>query len=516
MSGGRPPNIVIVLCDQMRAFEAGCYGHPVCRTPNLDRLAAAGALFEVACSNAPLCVPARNCLLTGQHARTCTGTTTNFCGFPPSRQRLVCRDPALPELLRDAGYATGVVGKWHLHPAPDVLGFREGTIVHSHHQHYHQSFHDLRGENPRVVRGLSLDHEIAQVEAFVRGHREEPFFLLYSLSPPHSPLDDAPQRYLSAYSREQAVIRDNAWLDGELAADRQWFWRYLYDYLALMMLTAEQDDWTMDDDQSVRETQALPHGVLRVFGDLANLMRSAPYGGELRRALRYADDRRLDGFDLRDLTALYYANITMVDDYLGRLMALLHREGLEEDTIVVFTSDHGDNLGSHGLWNKGHIFDESICIPLVVRWPGHVAEQRISRQVGSLIDLMPTLLSLAGVEVPATVQGLDLAAVLTGRQAATEHPHAFIEGLFPQIAVRTPTHTYGMEMEGEPEAERRPAATVDRHYLFDNGADPFQLDNLAPAGGGGPPAGELRRLLADWHRDTPRWDLQMQTHRRSA
>ena len=256
----RPPNIVLCLCDQMRAFELGCYGHPVVRTPNIDRLASEGALFEIACSNAPLCVPARSCLLSGQYARTCAGTTTNFCGFPPSRLRTVCPDPLLPEVLRDAGYATGLVGKWHLHPAPDVCGLQEGTIPHNHHQHYRQSFYDLTGGDRRIVDGFSLDYEISQVREFVHAHRAEPFFLEYSLSPPHSPLADAPRRYLEMYSRDDALLRDNVRVDGVEAYDREWFYRYCFDYLGVLMILAEEDDWLMDDRQHVRETQSLPHG----------------------------------------------------------------------------------------------------------------------------------------------------------------------------------------------------------------------------------------------------------------
>ena len=511
----RRPNVVIILCDQMRAFEVGCYGHPVVETPNIDRLAATGAMFQTACSNAPLCVPARNCLLSGQHARTCTGTTTNFCGFPPSRERLVCPDPLLPEVLRDAGYATGLVGKWHLHPAPDVVGFEAGTIVHSHHHHSHQLFYDLRGENGRVVDGWSIDHELDAVQEFVRTHAAEharPFFLLYSLSPPHPPLDDAPERFLRMYHRDQVQIRDNAYVQGKLAHDRAWFYRYLYDYIGTLPILAEADDWLTDDDFDVRQGQVLPHALLRLLGDLSRLMADPRLGPELRRRLPYANDQRLNDFDLRDLMALYYGNVSMVDDCVGRMLDVLDQQGVAEDTIVVFTSDHGDNLGSHGRWDKGYIFEESIRIPLVFRWPERIDAGRVTSQVGSLIDLMPTLLSLLALPIPDTVQGVDLADVLSSRTAMV-HPHTFVEGLFPQIAIRDVGHMFGMEMNGDSEAERRPATAGARHYFFDQTADPMQMHNLVGSGADHDRSEALRSELESWHQSTPRWDIRHQTHR---
>jgi arylsulfatase A-like enzyme len=500
----RPPNIVLCLCDQMRAFELGCYGHPVVRTPNIDRLASEGALFEIACSNAPLCVPARSCLLSGQYARTCAGTTTNFCGFPPSRLRTVCPDPLLPEVLRDAGYATGLVGKWHLHPAPDVCGLQEGTIPHNHHQHYRQSFYDLTGGDRRIVDGFSLDYEISQVREFVHAHRAEPFFLEYSLSPPHSPLADAPRRYLEMYSRDDALLRDNVRVDGVEAYDREWFYRYCFDYLGVLMILAEEDDWLMDDRQHVRETQSLPHAVTRLIDHLSRLMNDDRIGATLRERLRYVDDRWLEGFDLRDLTALYYGMVTCVDDYVGRLMETLRDEGVADDTLLIFTSDHGDNLGSHHLWNKGHIFDESIRIPLVMHAPDRIPAGRIDDRVASLIDVMPTVLGHIGVPVPTSVQGTDLSALLSGHAEDSAGSLAFIEGKFPQIGVRTATHLFGTEMLGDDEASREPAESSDGHYFFDLGTDPFQMSNLATGGGDATLQAHLRDLLWDWHRTTPR------------
>jgi arylsulfatase A-like enzyme len=233
-------------------------------------------------------------------------------------------------------------------------------------------------------------------------------------------------------------------------------------------------------------------------------MDEEPYGADLRRKLPYVDATYTDGFDLKDLTALYYGMVSLVDEYVGRLMEILSDEGIEDDTIVVFTSDHGDNLGSRHLWNKGHIFDESIRIPLVFRWPGGIPVSRHELQVASLIDVSPTILGLLGMQAPSSVQGQDLSNVLEERVETTGVNLAFIEGFHPQIGVRTPSHLYGMEMSGKTEAEREPSESLEDQYFFDMVADPFQMQNLADDGSQSDLKMQLRRRLLAWHRKTPR------------
>ena len=178
-----------------------------------------------------------------------------------------------------------------------------------------------------------------------------------------------------------------------------------------------------------------------------------------------------------------------------------------DDTPLIFTSDDGDNLGSHHLWNKGHIFDESICIPLVVHAPGRIPARRIDDRVASLIDVMPTVLGQVGVPIPSPVQGTDLSALLSGKAQGRVGSRAFIEGKFPQIGVLTPTHLFGTEMLGDEEASREPAESAKHHYFFDILTDPFQMNNLATREGHGALRSHLHGLLWDWHRTTPRRSL---------
>lgn len=500
------PNIIICMCDQMRAFEVGCYGHPVVRTPHIDGLAADGCRFEIACSNSPLCIPARNVLLSGQYARTCVGTTSNFCGFPPCEQRLVCLDPTLPETLRAAGYRTALVGKWHLHPAPRVMGFDQADYPHNLHQHHRQSFYDINGQRTEPE-GFSLDYEMQLVERFLSGQRQDsPFFLYYNISPPHSPLMDAPARYTTMYRREQATLRDNVRVNGKIAHDPRWFRNYMWDYLGHLALQGSATEVFMPDDYAARRLLAPSIGITRLVRDIQALMHDMDAGPALRRQFPFLDDQTLENFDLQDLTTLYYGMVTCVDDYVGKLLKALDHAGLAENTIVLFLSDHGDNLGSHHLWQKDRLYEESIRIPMIFRWPAALPPQVIRSQVASMVDLMPTLLRLAGMPIAPTCQGTDLSPVLRRERDTVGENCAYLEAYRHQaIGIRTLDHLYGMPMRGSSEPQWTPDPDPSHHLAFDMVADPYQVDNRAASDGAlTEPFASMRQRLHAWHDTTLR------------
>ena len=168
---------------------------------------------------------------------------------------------------------------------------------------------------------------------------------------------------------------------------------------------------------------------------------------------------------------------------MGRLMAALAANGLAEDTIVVFLADHGDNLGSHHLFNKGRLIEESIRIPMIFHAPDILERDRVNRgQVAQIIDVAPTLLDLAGAEVPDHIQGRSLAPLVVmeeggrGRENLPES-HAFIETTRGDIGIRTRTHLYGMML-----GEDRRAVADDCACFFDLNADPYEQRDLAKSG----------------------------------
>ena len=475
--GGHRPNVVLCICDQLRAFELGCYGNEVVRTPHLDRLAAEGVRFETAVSNNPVCMPARSCLMSGQYSRTCMGMLGNFAercadGSTTMPEHPVAGRPHLPaptlaEMFKNLGYDTALIGKWHLHSTPGSSGFDYSLYPRVHHRHTGQSFVENDGEE-FLVDGFSVRFESDQVAGYLRDRadragradradqedragradREKPFFLYYSISPPHMPLMDAPESYLKMYDPGDIPLRPNVFRDGRLPYDEHWFRVYLWDFLYY--------------DRHLPFTRALP-----------------------------------PGFDLRSLIALYYGMTTWVDDMVGRLMHFLRAYRLAGNTIVVFLSDHGDNLGSHHLFNKGRLIEESIRIPLIFHAPDRLEPRVVTDSTAQLIDVMPTLLSLCGGAVPAHVQGRDLAGTISTGEAAGDEG-AFIETGRGEIGIRTTTHTCGIRID--PKTGR---VLDDRACYYDLRADPFQLNDLRNAALDGEPGAGLRDRVLAWHHDTP-------------
>ncbi|MCF7853878.1 MAG: sulfatase-like hydrolase/transferase [Candidatus Pacebacteria bacterium] len=455
----KKPNIVVCTCDQLRAFEVGCYGNDVIRTPNVDRLASEGTRFATAVTNFPVCMAARSVLISGQYNRTCTGGVGNvsYPGPPgsfhmpeyPFAGRPHLKNLTLAEALRNHGYRTSAIGKWHIHSWPHDIGFDEYVIPRVHHCHTGQSFTENGGPE-FIPEGYSVDFETDRVERFLHEQQgaDQPFFLYYNISVPHCPLADAPHDVRTMYKPEEIPVRPNVDLDRPLKKQDYWFKVYRYDFRYYSL--------------HLPYTETLPQG-----------------------------------YTLRHLIAEYYGMTTWMDAAVGRMLAALDSCGLSENTIVVFTSDHGDNLGSHGLVQKGGPNEESVRIPLVVRWPGLGTAGCVNRtHVASLVDLAPTLLSLTGADIPEHFHGRDLAPLCRGDRADVE-TCAFIE-TGGGAAVRTPGDMYYLEFA---DTDHRLADAPSQ--WFDVVEDPYQLRNLAEDNGDGENARELDERLRRWHAEIP-------------
>jgi choline-sulfatase len=187
-----------------------------------------------------------------------------------------------------------------------------------------------------------------------------------------------------------------------------------------------------------------------------------------------------------------------MDEAVGRMLGALDDNGLAENTIVIFTSDHGDNLGSHGLVQKGGPTAESVHIPMVVRWPAKLRAGRvIDDRIASLVDLAPTLISLAGGESQDHMHGRDLSGLLLGSEELGGDNYAFIE-TSAGVGIHTPQHLYFLQKRSE-NWELEPAA----QYFYDLQNDPYQLENLAGTTKQANTAQVLDSHLRQWHASIP-------------
>ena len=451
-SGQKKPNVIIVFCDQLRSFELGCYGHPTIQTPNIDRLASQGVRFELGVSNCPVCVPARSILLSGQHARTCVGSRLNEMDGSQKHfgrdDRKKFPDATMPEVFRQMGYHTAQVGKWHVDTRPRRMGFDESLVTCD----IFAKGKFARNEGKVFpVMDFSPDYEIKEVMKFLEQPHDKPFFMYYNIISPHMPLLDVPYKYSMLYRPEDVHLRGNVWKDGKLAYNEMWFNIYMWQKF--------------------------------YRGENKPLTAKVP-----------------NGFDLRNLTALYDGSVTWVDDLVGLLMDSLTKQGLDANTIVLFSSDHGDMLGSHGCWNKDRLYEEAIRVPMIVRWPESIAAGMENRtQIVSLLDIMPTLIELCGGEAPESAQGHSFAPILRGETETLDENYAIIETPLRQFGVRTPTHMYGMLWNKED-------THIDNEefQFFDMTKDPLQMHNMAGTDEQRATANKLKAMLKNWDKQTPR------------
>lgn len=420
----RKPNIIFVFADQMRSQVLGCYGNRQVPTPHFDRLAAEGARFTNALSTWPVCSPYRAMLLTGRYPMA-NGTVSNDV---PVRGDL----PSIATVCKARGYATGYIGKWHLEaertpfvPRERRLGFEYWASRNCSHQ-YFDSFYcgdtpaqvPLPGFEPEAQTQLAID--------FMKAHRDHPFCLFMSWGPPHGPYH-APEAYMARFPAEKIQLRSN--VPEHAFVDR------------LLEL----------DPNKLSEGQARARAQFRhrIETDAA----------------------------LRQWISGYYAATQNLDDCMGRLLDSLKEEGLEDDTILVFSSDHGDMLGSHRMASKQLPFEEAISIPFLLRYPRAVKGGTVTDALCTPVDVMPTLLGLAGLSAPAELDGVSLADAARG---VGEDPRDAVlimkltHGGNPWVAngirewrgVRTKRHTYAYLLDGGP------------WLLFDNQNDPYQEHNL--------------------------------------
>ncbi len=437
---GKRPNIVFIITDQQRFDTIAALGFDHMITPNLDRLAARGAVFEKMYITAPSCAPSRASLFTGTYPHT-NGVFRNdepwsYCWVKD---------------LAEAGYHTVNIGKMHTWPVEGAFGFHERHVTENKDRdHPTLPFYIDNWDKGYFVRGKQKPSRVTQrgrqgyesllgawaweqdailhPDIFVpqmakwwieRYPDDGPFFLQVGIPGPHPPYDPLPD-YVDRYQgRELPAPIPADDIEAQPEAYR-------------MLRQHHLDD---DADGIVHLTHPTPEQALR--------------------------QRRH-----------YYANVTMIDEQVGEILEALEGRGALGDTVVIFTSDHGDCLTDHGHSQKWNMYESTVHVPAIVAWPGQTDGGRRVAELVSLYDFAPTILEMAGVAVPDWMEARSLVPLIRGE--AEDRPRVFSE--HSNDALLEGTRMVTMVREGDLKLVH--FVDSDEGQLFDLAADPRETENL--------------------------------------
>ncbi len=428
----RRPNILLITGDEWRADALGCAGNPVIQTPNVDRLAARGVRFENAYAPAPMCVPTRVSILTGQVPRA-HGCITN--GIVPSDNRTIV------ELLRESGYRTGAFGKMHFVPVYADLGFDAMQLAEQHGAGWQiDDYHRWLYEKHGIVDWIDLWD---QASAF-RATAPDWFHKTYGVL--KSPIPE------EAYHTNWITDRFINWLDRDGESESWFAWvSYIKPHHPFDPPGKYADMYNPDDIQLPPKDDRSNKPLLTGFDP-----QRAHYD-----ISTWTDD------DIRRMTALYYGNITLIDDCIGRMIDALNRRGELDNTIIVVTSDHGDYLGHRGLITKTPfvLYEDTIHVPLVVADPSVGVQGKVSDAFVNLIDLFPTIAARTGIQHNHRVHGRDVGPVIRGETDSVTD--VAVSETLGQIAIRKGDWKLIQTRDGRAE-------------LYNLVDDPYEIRNRMP------------------------------------
>jgi arylsulfatase A-like enzyme len=458
------PNVLFIMTDDHAAHAIGAYGSRVNETPNLDRIAREGALLTNVFATNSICTPSRATILTGQYSHI--NGVTMFNRFDSSRMTVA-------RLLQRAGYYTGMIGKWHL--GSDPVGFDHWQILPGQGAYFNPVFYTAARETTYTGRYATDVITDLAIEFLERRPRDRPFFLMMHHKAPHRPWE--PNEPHATHFAGRRIPEPTTFWDGYQT-----------------------------------RTDALRENEQRVAADLTNrdLKRQPPAGLDAAALERWRNTKPDSVTITRDgkqvmLTgeALarwkyqrymqdYLATVQSVDESVGRVLAWLDRAGLARNTFIVYTSDQGFFLGDHGLYDKRFMYEESIRMPFLVRWPAGIRPGTRSDAIGLNVDFAPTFLDVAGLPPSADMQGHSLLPLLRGHTPADWRTSMYYRyyhdpghhNTRAHYGVRTRTHKLIYFWK------------KDQWELFDLRNDPHELHNLYGEPGQQALIAQLKRELA--------------------
>lgn len=431
------PNIFFIMSDDHAANAISCYGSWLAghaKTPNIDRLAKEGMRFTNCFVTNSICTPSRAAILTGQYSHI-NGVYTLSDAFDGSRRHV-------GKLLQAAGYQTAVIGKWHLKKEP--TGFDYWNVLPGQGRYHNPIMKEIGKEKREEHKGFSADvitdFTINQIK---NRDRDKPFFMMCHFKAPHRPWDPA-EKYARLYED----------------------------------VTFPEPHNLLDDYKN--RSQAAAKATLKIGENMnaRDLKGEKPEGLSRDELRKYAYQ-----IYIKD----YLRCIASVDENIGRLLRYLDESGLSDNTIVIYTSDQGMFIGEHGYYDKRFMYEESLRMPLLVRYPREIKPGAVNDDMVLNVDFAPTFLDFAGAAIPDGMQGRNIHPLLNGRTPGDwrtsmyyrYYMHLAHHGVPAHYGVRTKRYKliyfYGQPL-GMKGAVKKP--TEPEWEMFDLEKDPDEMNNV--------------------------------------
>ncbi|MEL6676685.1 MAG: sulfatase [Bacteroidota bacterium] len=457
-----PPNILFIFTDDHALQAISAYGSMINQTPNIDRIAREGMLFRHAMVTNSICAPSRAVIQTGKHSFH-NGVLDNALEFDASQQ-------TFPKLLQKVGYETAMIGKWHLKSEP--TGFDYWKVLPGQGHYYNPDFRTpdgkerIEGYVTDIVTDLSLD--------WLKDGRDstQPFLLMCQHKAPHREWSPGP-KHLTLYDGQDipepaTLFDDYATRTSPAKAQEMSIANHMYPYY-------DNKVWSLADTTQDSWLHRAPFQLMARMTDTQRMAWDSAYGPKNQAFL----DANLEGDELtrwkyQRYIKDYLRTIASVDENIGRILDYLDESGLAENTIVIYSSDQGFYLGEHGWYDKRWMYEESLHMPLVVRWPNTVNPGSVNEDLVQNLDFAQTFLDIAGVDQPAEMQGRSFLPILKGekpedwRESIYYHYHEFpaVHMVAKHHGVRTGTHKLMRFYE------------TDEWELYDLTTDPTEVNNV--------------------------------------
>lgn len=439
------PNILFIMSDDHAAHAISAYGSRVNQTPNLDRIAREGVRFDRVFAVNSICTPSRATILTGKYSHL------NGC---PTFNRFDGSQPTVAKYLQAAGYYTAMIGKWHL--GSDPTGFDYWIVLPGQGVYNDPDFlvpggrTNLTGYVTDIITDLTI-------ECLQKRPRDKPFFVMCHHKAPHREWTPHPKHKAMFENRhipEPPTLYDDYATRADALRENQ---QRVFDDLTRRDLKLEPPP-ELKGPERQKWLNVKPTEVELVLGGQRKLLK----GDELNKwkYQRYMQD--------------YLACVQSVDDNVGRLLDFLEQSGLAKNTVVIYTSDQGFFLGDHGLYDKRFMYEESIRMPFLVRWPGVAKAGSVQTAMGINADFAPTFLDMAGLKVPEDMQGRSLVPLIRGERPADWRTSWYYRYYHDPGHHNTRAH-YGVRTETH---KLIYYWRKDQWELFDLVRDPLELRNL--------------------------------------